>query len=100
MDNVLPLVKPKPVIVTALTIKFPIIDGWTKEILKPYVTRGGFLLIGSGYGCDFKCLVPEFDSVIDYDKMYQDGHICKVLDKHLYWDLCGMSDIDIIKKKG
>lgn len=96
----IPQITKKPVIVTAITVKFPIIDGWTKELLVKYCTRGGFLRIGSGQGLDFECWVPEFDSIINYEQMYADGHIGTLLDKHLYWDLCSLSDIDIMKKKG
>ena len=100
-NNVVNLVQPKNVVVTSITIKFPTECGWTKEILMSYVSRGGFLKIGSGVGTyDPVCFVPEFGSVINYDKMYEDGHIGKVLDKLLLWELTGMSDLDIIKRKG
>lgn len=91
----------KPVIVTAITLKFPEECGWTKEILNKYVKKGGFLKkVLDGGATVLPYYIPEFDSIIDYDTMYKDGHVGRVLDKHLFWDIHYLSDLEVLKLKG
>lgn len=83
----------KAVTITAYTIEFPKNAGWTMDILKPYVIKGGFLDKGSYF-------IPEMFSKINYEKMLEDGQIGKLFDREKFGDLHLLTSLEVLKRRG
>ena len=89
------MISPKNVIVTALSVRFPLSGGWTLDVLRQY-SSGDFELKTYDPMLLDDYFVPKFGTDIDFEAMHADGHIGRVLGKEQWPELDGLDDLDAL----
>jgi hypothetical protein len=93
--------KPKKVYITSLSMRFPLSEGWTNDILSSY-TKGSFALKGFGPGeWDAQYFIPYPGSKLDIDAMVRDKVISEdsIIGKEAWSELGGLSNIEALKER-
>ena len=89
--------KPKPIQISSLAARFHERDGWTMELLQPYLVRGE--LIWRGFGpneSEHRYLIMTAGSFIDFDRLMADGHVGKV---HRMDYEPGLTDLEVLHSR-
>jgi hypothetical protein len=88
-----------PVVITSLGMRFYRSNGWTEEVLTPYLT-GSLKLRGFGINeSEDQYWILDVGSRLDVKKMLDDEVIGDVLCKEQYGELKGLSDLEVLNHR-
>ncbi len=86
----------KPIQVTSLNMRFCENDGWSLDVLLPYLSG---TLEKKDFSGSHHYWILEPGSKLDIDRLVADGHVGDLYG-HDHWDeLKGMSKIEILKNR-
>lgn len=100
----------KSIIISSLSMRFPLADGWTLELLKKYVSHHSdpeaFTLMGEFITSederipyDTRYYFARVGTILDIQRLFEDGHIGELIGKDSWGELKGLSDLEILKRR-
>jgi hypothetical protein len=92
----------KPIQITSLAMRFQLSDGWTEELLAPYVmthNRGSEPFVKKDFNNKDHYLLPAVGTVLNVKGLIDDGHVGDLVGKESWSELDGLSDLAILEDR-
>lgn len=90
----------KPVMITSLSVRFYLSNGWSREALQPYVVKGGLSLRGFGPNeSEDQYLIPAVYTRMDMRRMLEDGLIGEIRGSENYTELRGLTALEMLETR-
>ena len=86
----------KPISITSLAMRFYRNDGWTEEILKPYLVRGEFFYFEKD---KLPYWILTAGSQLNVTKLFMDGHIGELRGRAAWTECEGMTDMEVLQSR-
>lgn len=90
----------KPIVITSLSMRFYVDNGWTLDLLEKYVkkktSKDAFRYFDGEYA---KYWIANPYTVLDVSKLMEDGHVGELRGKESWGELEGLTDLKVLENR-